>query len=148
VGIVRRAVLDDLPAIVTLEQFFPGDRLSRRKLCYFLLKAHAEVWVYEEADAVLGNALVLYRQGTPGARLYSLVVHSTARGRGIAAALLERAEQAALGCGCLLMRLEVREDNHAAIELYQKHGYQVTGRTADYYQDHASAIRMRKELTR
>jgi len=42
----------------------------------------------------------------------------------------------------------VREDNLAALRLYQKHGYQVIGRTADYYQDHGSAIRMRKELTR
>jgi len=147
VGIVRRAVLDDLPALVALEQFFPGDRLSRRKLRYFL-KAHADLWVFEEAGAILGDAVVLYRQGSPAARLYSLIVHPTARGRGVAAALLEHAEQAALDCGCLLMRLEVREDNLAALRLYQKHGYQVIGRTADYYQDHGSAIRMRKELTR
>jgi ribosomal protein S18 acetylase RimI-like enzyme len=147
VGTIRRAALDDLPAMVALEQFFPGDRLSRRRLRYFL-KAHADLWVYEEAGAILGDAVVLYRQGSPAARLYSLIVHPTARGRGIAAALLERAEQAAIECGCALMRLEVREDNPAAIQLYQKYGYQVTGRTADYYQDHGSAIRMRKELTR
>jgi len=113
-----------------------------------LLKAHADLWVYEEAGAILGDAVVLYRQGSPAARLYSLIVHPTARGRGIAAALLEHAEQAALDCGCLLMRLEVRENNLAAIALYEKYGYQVTGHTANYYHDQSSAIRMRKALTR
>jgi len=147
-GLVRRATLADLPTLLALEQFFPGDRLSRRELRYFLLKADAEIWVYDEAGAILGNAVVLYRRGFAGARLYSLVVDPTARGRGVAAALLQHAEKSALDCGCVLMRLEVREDNHAAIRLYEKHGYQVTGRTADYYQDHSSAVRMRKALTR
>lgn len=144
----RRATLRDLPALVELEQHFPGDRLSRRKLRYLLLKARADLWVYEESDEVLGSAVVLYRQDSPGARLYSLIVHPATRGRGVAAALLDHAEQAALERGCTLMRLEVREDNQAAIRLYDKHGYQVAGRTANYYQDHSSAIRMRKVLTR
>lgn len=131
---------------MALEQHFPGDRLSRRELRHFLLKAHADLWVYVEDGKVLGDAIVLYRRGFASARLYSLVVDPSARGRGVAAALLQQAEKAALDVGCVLMRLEVREDNHAAIRLYQQHGYQIVGHAADYYEDHSSAIRMRKAL--
>jgi electron transfer flavoprotein alpha subunit len=44
------------------------------------------------------------------------------------------------------MRLEVRADNAAAVALYQRQGYDVVGRTAEYYEDGSDALRMRKRF--
>lgn len=136
---------------MALESHFPGDRLERDALRRLLGRGSADVFVAEAADAVLGDAvlgdaIVLYRRGFQGARLYSLVVHPDARGRGVAARLLQATEIGARERGCVMLRLEVREDNDAAIALYRKHGFEDAGRTADYYQDGSAALRMRKRL--
>ena len=144
---IRAATLADLDALVALEQGFAGDRMSRSSYRRLLSKGHADVLVHEEAGTLLGSAVVLYRNGFRSARLYSLVVSSDARGRGIGRRLLQAAEEAAQRRGCTLLRLEVREDNEAAIALYRSSGYEIAGRTADYYHDHSAALRMRKALS-
>ncbi|MFO7544252.1 MAG: peptidase C39 family protein [Trueperaceae bacterium] len=145
---VRRAERRDLDALVGLEEGFPGDRMSRASLSRMLGRETADVWVAEQAGTVVGDAIVLYRRGFESARLYSMVVHPSRRGRGVARALLAAAEEGSRERGCIVMRLEVREDNAPAIALYQGAGYEVVGRTADYYEDHSTALRMRKRFAK
>jgi ribosomal-protein-alanine acetyltransferase len=145
-SVIRPATLHDLDALLELEQAFPGDRITRSSFRHLLTKAHADVFVFEQDGKLLGNAVVLYRKGFHGARLYSVVVDPQARGQGVGAALLEQVENAAVRQRCVSIRLEVREDNAPAIRLYERHGYSVVGRTADYYQDHSAALRMSKRL--
>jgi ribosomal protein S18 acetylase RimI-like enzyme len=148
---IRRATLEDLGVLLELEQLFPGDRIKRSSFRYFLTKAKAEVWIAEDYVAenrgqVLGDAVVLYRQGSGSARLYSVVVSPKARGKGIGAKLLAHCERAAKERGCITLRLEVREDNYAAISLYRSRGYDLIGQTDDYYEDGGTALRMQKRL--
>lgn len=143
---MRRARASDLPGLLALEAEFPGDRLSRRSFRHLLGRANADVWVYEENGALLGDAVVLYRQGARSARLYSLVVARSARGRGIGQALVEHAERRAAAAGCTSIHLEVRSDNARALGLYLGRGYAVAGHTAGYYEDGAAALRLRKRL--
>ncbi len=143
---VRRAERPDLPALLALEANFPGDTLGRASLTRFLTADSAEVWVAEQAGVVVGDAIVLYRRGFDTARLYSIVVDPAWRGRGIAGALLDRAESAARVRGAVAMRLEVRIDNRAAIGLYEARGYEVVGTTDGYYEDDSSALRLRKRF--
>lgn len=143
---VRRAVEGDLEALETLELSFPGDRLPRASLARLLGRDSAELWVAEADGRVIGDAVVLFRKGFASARLYSLVVSLESRGRGVARALLARAEQGARERGAVSMRLEVRADNGAAIALYRREGYEVVGSTAEYYQDHSEALRMLKRF--
>jgi hypothetical protein len=75
-----------------------------------------------------------------------MIVKAQWRGRGVARALLTAAEELAQERGSVSIRLEVREDNPAAIALYRNAGYEVAGRTSDYYEDHSTALRMRKRL--
>lgn len=144
--IVRRATRGDLDALARLEEAFPGDRVSRASFARFVDGATADVWVAELAGAVVGDAIVTYRSGFHGARLYSLVTGPAHRGRGVARALLDAAEAAAMERGCVSLRLEVRVDNDAAVKLYERRGYVVVGVTDDFYEDDSDALRMRKRL--
>jgi ribosomal protein S18 acetylase RimI-like enzyme len=144
---LRKAELRDLNALVEIENTcFEVDRFSRRTFRYLLTKANAETLVYEEGGAMLGYATVLFHTGTSLARLYSLAVLPQARGRGAGSALIKAAEETALANDCVVLRLEVRRDNAASISLYEKLGYRLFGRHADYYQDHMEALRFEKYL--
>ncbi|MFV0275948.1 MAG: peptidase C39 family protein [Parahaliea sp.] len=135
----------DLPALLTLEEAsFQGDRISRRSFRRWLRHRDCVFRVAVEGERLLGYALVTLRRGTRLARLYSLAVAPEARGRGIAEALLGEVEQAACDAGALYLRLEVAEGNDPAIRLYEKLGYVRFGQYEDYYEDHASALRMEK----
>jgi [ribosomal protein S18]-alanine N-acetyltransferase len=145
---IRRARLSDLEPLVQLERLFPSDALSRRNFRHLLTRARADVWVAAHGAHLLGNAVVLYRRGSAGARLYSLVVDPAVRGRGIAGRLLLQAQAAARRRRCSRLQLEVRPRNRAAIRLYRRFGYTLTGRLEAFYQDGTDALRFTVALTR
>lgn len=142
---IRLATLDDLDALVDLEnRCFELDRLSRRNFRYMLTKARAATLVVDRNGTLSGYVLVLFHAGTSLARMYSIAVDSACRGEGVASALIEAAETAALARGCVYMRLEVRPDNAGAMALYRKHGYRQFGVVDDYYEDRTDAYRFEK----
>lgn len=145
--LIRPGTLDDLDALVALEEAtFETDRMSRRSFRRMVTKANAVLLVHCTAGSLDGYALVLFHAGSPLARLYSLAVDPTTRGRGIGRALLDAVERAALDRECIEMRLELRRDNIAAARLYAAHGYRQFEVQADYYEDHMDAIRLEKSL--
>lgn len=141
---LRKAVPTDIGALLALERLFPGDRISRRSFAHFLTRANADVWVYEAGGRVVADAVVLYRAGSSSARLYSIVVDPSARGRGVASELVEAVETGARQRGCRRLALEVRPDNTAAIRLYEKRGYYVRRTLAQFYEDGMDALRLEK----
>lgn len=143
---IRRAALADMDALLRLEAFFPGDRLSRRNFRHLLTQGHADLLVYERRGEIVGDAVLLYRRGQSGARLYSLVVRPDQRGRGIGRALIQAAERTARAHRCTELRLEVRVGNKSAQRLYRRLGYLPAGRIEDFYEDHAPALCFRKRL--
>ena len=144
---VRTALLSDFDAVWDIEQTcFSLDRLSRRRLRFYLSASHAECVVAEEKGKVLGYALLLLRRGTLLTRLYSIAVLPEARGKGVAPLLIEELENRALLRGKRFMRLEVSEDNKGAIKVYEKLGFSRFGVYTDYYEDKSDAIRMQKVL--
>jgi ribosomal protein S18 acetylase RimI-like enzyme len=145
---VRRAAVSDLDALVALEQrSFSSDRLSRAQYRRHLDSESALVMAATTSHRhFLGSAVLFFRQRSGVARLYSLATQPEARGRGVGAALLEAAAEAARHRGCRALRLEVRTDNAAAIGLYERAGFQRIGRYERYYQDGADAWRYEKPL--
>jgi len=142
---LRRPVASDLDELIRLEQAsFETDRLSRRSFQRWLVNDDCIFLVEERNGRLGGYILVISRQGTRLARLYSLAVDPALRGQGLASLLIERAEWQAREQGAIYMRLEVAEDNEAAIALYRKLGYEAFGFYRDYYDDHADALRMEK----
>ena len=145
--LIRSAVVTDLNHLLELEaSSFEGDRLSRRSFRHFLHQTHNCFLVIEQEGRVLGYVLVLLHKGTHLARVYSLAVDVLVRGQGLARRLLLAAEKQCAANGRISMRLEVRKDNAAAIQLYQGQGYHAFGEYSDYYEDHADALRLQKRI--
>ncbi|UCE32460.1 MAG: GNAT family N-acetyltransferase/peptidase C39 family protein [Burkholderiales bacterium] len=150
---IRSARLDDLPALLALEdRCFSTDRISRRQFRYLLTRAHAItlVDVGEAAagarGAPRGYVLVLLNRGHSMARLYSIAVDPALRGHGVGRGLVEAVEQQARELECASMRLEVRPDNAGSLALFRSLGYEQFGTYDDYYEDHMGALRLEKSL--
>jgi ribosomal protein S18 acetylase RimI-like enzyme len=145
---IRPAAHGDLDALVALEQrAFATDRLSRRSFRRLMVSPSAAVIVAEEGDGTFaGAAILLFRPQSKAARLYSIAVALTMAGRGIGGVLLQAAEEVARARGCHAVRLEVQENNHAALSRYRKSGYREFGRHIAYYEDGGDALRFEKRL--
>jgi ribosomal protein S18 acetylase RimI-like enzyme len=145
--LIRAACNADLAGLVALElACFDSDRISRRQFRYLMTRANAALLVAEQQGALLGDAVLLFSRATSVARLYSLAVSPQARGRGLGSRLMHAAEAEAWAHHRAYLRLEVRQDNSAALGLYRSLGYRRLGEYADYYADHMGAWRLEKSL--
>ncbi len=145
--LIRPATLADIPAMVRLEEVsFPGDRLSARSLRRLVREGRAMCLVAEIDGRLAGDAIALPRRGSRSLRLYSVAVDPAVRKAGIGTALLAESERWAALSGHDEIRLEVREDNEAAIRRYVATGYVTTGRKPDFYDDGSAAVVMKKCL--
>lgn len=141
---LRDACASDLPRLLELEALFPGDRLSPRQFRHHLHSPRARLRVAEAGGGIAGYALTFLRRGSAVARLYSIVVDPLARGVGVGVALLRDACVQAGEAGRDRLRLEVREDNAAAIGLYRREGFVPFGRHVAYYADGCDALRFER----
>ena len=145
--LLRQATTADLDALVRLENLcFDEDRISRRSFRRFLEVPRDRLIVATLAGELVGYALVLMNAATRLARIYSIAVSPSARGRGAGEKLVRAAEQEAVEADRIVMRLEVREDNQSAIGLYERLGYRQFGTYRDYYEDHGNALRFERRI--
>src|SRR6516165_4793383 len=92
---IRQATLADLDAMLELElASFTTDHLTRRQYHRHLHGTSAAVLAAVDAVGLLGNAVVFFRRNSDIARLYTIAIAHTARGRGLGEALLAAAEDA------------------------------------------------------
>jgi [ribosomal protein S18]-alanine N-acetyltransferase len=139
----------DLDALLALEHAsFDHDRISRAQFRRHIAGDSASVLVIGPPGDIAAAAVTFHRRNSRCARLYSLAVAETARGRGYGAALLVAAETEAVRRGCTSMQLEVHSENAAAIALYERHGYRRIARLPGFYENGADAWRYAKSLTK
>lgn len=144
----RQSKITDLSALNQLEKsLFSSDRISPRQMKRFIQSEHSSLFVAQCDEQVVGYALVLFHQGTQLSRLYSIAVMPQYRGRNIAQSLIEMCERAAVEKGFTTIRLEVREDNIGAINLYKKLGYKTLKLLIHYYDDLCDGLKMQKRLS-
>ncbi|WP_028033407.1 GNAT family N-acetyltransferase [Chelativorans sp. J32] len=144
---IRPARASDIDTLVSIENsVFESDRLNRRAFRNHIGSGTTSLLVAERDGVVLGYALVFYRRGVKIARLYSIAVASSEASAGIGRGLLAAAEATVRANGRSILRLEVREDNLRALELYKRAGYRPIGRRENYYEDGAPALRLEKDL--
>ena len=89
--------------------------------------------VYIERNALIGHIL-------------TIDVSPIQRQKGIAQKLLQEVEKIFKGKSVTACRLEVKEDNIAALRLYQKFGYKKVAKLKNYY-GNAHGIYLKKDLT-
>jgi Acetyltransferases len=145
---MRPARLSDIDALVLLEaRCFATDKIAKRQWRYLIQRSRARVWVIEGTEGLAANAVLLCPLKSRSSRLYSLAVAPEYRGQGLARQLLKNILAFSRRVGYRCVTLEVREQDAATVRLYQSVGFQTDSRLPSYYQDQASALRMRAELS-
>lgn len=151
---LRQALPSDLEQLDELEYDAVDDEpFSRRQLQHLLTRAHALTLVLEDTQhalhheqSLLGYGMLLFRQGSVSARLYSFALHPCIRRKGQGRRLLTALEDHAAQRQCRRMVLEVRADNRAALSLYRASGYRALKWVDQFYHDGCAAYRMSKPL--
>ncbi len=143
---IRPATPADLDALVALEAGFPKEDRFDRRTWRRLLAGQTSTLVHESDGRINASAVLLFRQGSDIARLYSIAVAVDARGLGLGARLLAACEEHATTRGAERIRLEVRCTNSSAHRLYEAAGYRVIAALESYYPDGEAAHRMEKVL--
>jgi ribosomal-protein-alanine N-acetyltransferase len=88
-------------------------------------------------------AFLAARRCSNEAEILRVVVDPSHRGRGIASRLLSAALEQLAHEGIQDFYLEVREDNAAALSLYEKFSFRVLARRSRYYPDGCAALVMK-----
>ncbi len=145
--IVRKAVLEDLPGLIDLEnRCFNYDRIDKRSFRRLITKAHALTLVGELEGRLTSYVVLLFRNNTSICRLYSIAVDPDYRKQGWGDVLVRNSEKEALANGCIVLRLEIRVDNTPSIKLFTGNDYKQFGSYDSYYEDGQSAVRLQKHL--
>ncbi|WP_228517889.1 GNAT family N-acetyltransferase [Aliidiomarina indica] len=145
--LVRRGRAHDASNLAALEQrCFSYDQIGLRSFRHLLKQAHCFVWVALENEHIVGYCIVLTRKNSRKWRLYSLATAPEARGKGVARALMEAVETQAVIDRAALIRLEVKTDNQAAIDLYRKLDFEVVDILPGYYDDGSDGYRLQRSL--
>jgi ribosomal-protein-alanine N-acetyltransferase len=136
---VRRATLDDVPAVVAIERQTPS----------------APHWTFEQYGKLLDSGVILVAEEAVAEEarqlcgfvcanavageweIENVVVPAAFLRRGIASELLQALIDQAKREAASVILLEVRESNVPARRLYEKHGFLEVGRRRGYYGDPA-----------
>jgi ribosomal protein S18 acetylase RimI-like enzyme len=144
---LRPARLSDLDEIFQIEHLsfvHAGERFLPRRIRYLLGSPRAIVTVAEMEARVLGWAAGLMgpNRANRWGRVYAVAVHPESRGRKLGHRLLHAMVSDLRKRGAGRIFLEVRQDNHPAIKLYERSGFLPCKTLPNYYGHGIGAIRM------
>jgi ribosomal-protein-alanine acetyltransferase len=138
-------LLDELYEIE--KQCFKQEAFSKQQIGY-LLTDYNSVGLAARVDGKMAGfaiARVDVGRHVPLGHILTVDVLPAYRRKGIAQKLLHEIEAIFRAKGIKECRLEVREDNLAALSLYQKLGYEKVGKLERYYSD-AHGLFLKKTL--
>ncbi|OPY30311.1 MAG: putative N-acetyltransferase [Methanocella sp. PtaU1.Bin125] len=146
---IRRAGTKDLPGMQRLELMcFDTEAFSKFQLRY-LLGTRTAISLAADVDGYMAGFVIgimnRNRFGTYG-RIYTLDVDESYRGLGIGSQLTSALLEQLRLAGCEKCFLEVRVNNHSAIKLYERLGFEKKNMIFDYYAPGVHAIKMKKDL--
>jgi ribosomal-protein-alanine N-acetyltransferase len=144
---VRQAVIEDLDALLNLENIcFKEETFQRKQLNYLLGKAKSIVLVTTIDGIIIGSMIILLRKHILNARIYSLNVHPDHRRKGIASSLMDSAIRRLKKNGYKNITLEAGVNNQAAQNLYLSKGFLVDKTLSNYYKDGGDALHFKRKL--
>jgi ribosomal-protein-alanine acetyltransferase len=138
-------ILDELYEIE--KQSFTREAFSKRQIAT-LLADYNSIGLVARVNEKVGGFLICsidHERSEPFGHILTLDVAPVHRRRGIAQKLLQEVENLLRSKGVRECRLEVREDNAAAINLYEKLGYERIEKLERYYRD-VHGLYLRKNL--
>ena len=125
-------LLDKLYAIE--EQCFNEEAFTKRQIAYLLTDYNTIALVAKVNTEVAGFVIIqIEMDNNEFGHIITLNIAPSFRHKGIATKLMQEIESLLKQRGVSECHLEVREDNNAAIKLYQKLGYQTMGKLDRYY---------------
>ena len=133
---IETASIKLLDQLYTLEgQCFDQEAFTKRQIAYLLTDYNTLALVAKADNEVAGFiiAQVEIEENTEFGHIITINVSPGFRRKGIAHRLLAEIENLLRQKGIAESHLEVREDNNAAIKLYQGSGYQKIGKLENYY---------------
>ncbi len=144
---IRKARSTDLDALLAIEySSFRHDRMSRRALRHALTSPSQILYAALMDGVVIGYACLHWKRNLTTARLYSIAVLQSYRGRGAASMLLNKCSRQCRKLGFAMMGLEARAEDTALINFYTRHGFSPVALRPAYYEDGADALKMQKSL--
>lgn len=142
---IRKAEPKDAKELSALErELFSLENYPLSKASFVYHIKSNLLYVVEEEGTIIAYILTLIRRKK--AKLYSLGVLESMRGRGISSALLGAALEKICSLGFKELLLEVRVDNGAALSLYKRFGFITLKRERSFYLDRCDAFIMQKPL--
>lgn len=125
-------LLDELYRIE--EQCFDEEAFSKRQIAY-LLTDYNTIALTAKANTDIAGFIIaqIETDDTDYGHIITLNVAQNYRHKGVATRLLQEMGDLLKQRSISECRLEVREDNHAAIKLYHKLGYQTICKLDRYY---------------
>jgi ribosomal-protein-alanine N-acetyltransferase len=128
---IRAAALGDVPALLALEREMTTSAHWTRE--HYVQRVQAGLVMLAEKSGRLCGFLCAQVAGEW--EIENLVVSALFRRQGVARRLVHALIQSARDRGASTLLLEVRESNLPARQLYEKQGFEVTGRRPMYYRD-------------
>jgi len=146
-AIIRPAKPHDLGGIVAIEEISfdnAGERFDADKVKFLLHSRRTQSLVAEDDGKILGWAVgfTWTRGKIPWGRVFALAIHPEARGRKLGGRLLHELIQQLRQRGATEIFLEVRQDNHPAIALYRRSGFEHRATLHNFYAPGIHAWRM------
>ena len=135
---VRRALVDDLPALLAIERASFATPWTEDQIRAELDSASAEVLLLETPPGVPSASAVSHLVIDEG-ELLRIAVLPEARGRGLGRRLLSAVLERLAARGATVCHLEVSAGNPEARRLYRSAGFHAVGRRPAYYGDGSDA---------
>ena len=131
---IRRMTLDDIPAVIELDQLSFSLPWPERSFRFELTENPASrCWVIELEGKIVGMLVAWLL--VDEAHIATIATHPDHRRQGIGRKLLSHALRYMSKEGAVTSLLEVRESNTSAREMYRGFGYEDVGRRKGYYKD-------------
>ncbi len=146
---IESASIRHLDRLYTIEkECFDKEAFTKQQIASLLSDYNSISLIAKISSEIVGFiiGMVYYERNTPVGHILTIDVALTYRKRGIAQKLLQGIEKIFRERGLRAVHLEVREDNIAALRLYQKLGYKKITKLENYY-GNAHGIYLKKDLT-
>jgi len=143
---LRKATAADVPPLLEVERtcFTPERQSSRRVFLHALRSSQQQIWVGEAEYRIRGYATFWLFQHT--LRVYSIAVLPSFQGKGLARALMHKAEALAQAAAMHRIVLEASARDKRLQDWYANLGYSISARLENYYAKGWHGLRLEKQL--